>query len=366
MVLLPAALLASALACDGRTPLEVLPPLDEIPADLAAVTFTVQGRPTAPYVMLELRHPGGFTGFVAVNGEGRPVWLFRTTGSPFGFTRRANGNFVLLDSERGLVEVMPSGEVVRELAQQVRPGRRMHHDVTATSRNTILFIAEEWQQHGGVQVNGEAVWEWAPEAGTVTKRWSAFDHLDPALDAGARSRPDDWLHANSIAEGARGNVLLSLHFLDQVISIAPGLGAIEWRLGGTRATVGVDEAFSGQHTAREVATSRILLFDHGFDRSVERYSRAVELEMAGDNARVVWQWRPPRDNWARVISSAQRLAGGSTLVGFGTPRDMPAGATGPIEVYDVARDGRVLWHLEIGGAVSSMYRATPVYSLQRQ
>lgn len=363
------ALLAGGLAavlsgCDTATPFE-LPPLMDLPPDLAAVTFTASGRPTTPHVMLELRHPEGFSGFVAVNAAGAPVWFFRTRGSPFSFTRRSSGNFVLLDSERGLVEVTPAGAVVRELAQQERPGRRMHHDVAATDDNTVLFIAEEWQQHDGELINGEAIWEWQPETGMVVKRWSAFDHLDPLLDTGARSRSDDWLHANSIAVGSRGNILLSLHFLDQVISLAPAFSAIESRIGGVRATIAVDDPFSGQHTVHETGDARLLLFDNGFDRTDERYSRVVEYEIEGSTARAVWMWRPERDNWARVISSARRLPGGTTLVGFGTPHDRPAGSTGPIEVYEVGPNGAVMWHLEISGAVSSMYRATPVTSFSQ-
>ena len=37
------------------------------------------------------------------------------------------------------------------------------------------------------------------------------------------------------------------------------------------------------------------------------------------------------------------------------------GSTGPIEVYEVTQAGEVAWHLEVGGAVSSMYRATPLF-----
>jgi hypothetical protein len=314
--------------------------------------------------MLEIRHPNGFRGFVAVDGAGRPVWYFRTVGSPFSFTRRGNGNFVLLDSERGLVEVSPSGSVVRALAQEARPGRRMHHDVTATPSGTVLFLAEERRIMDAQEVTGEAVWEWFPESGTVHRRWSAFDHLDWALDRGERSVPEDWLHANSIRLGAAGNLLMSLHFLNQVISIVPdqeGFGSIEWRLGGVRATLPVDEPFSGQHTAQEVGPDRVLLFDNGYERQEERYSRAVEYGIEGARAVVAWQWRPPRDNWARVISGARRLPNGNTLVGFGTPADAELGSTGPIEVYEVDPDGGIVWHLLVEGEVSSMYRATPVF-----
>ncbi len=348
-------------ACgDGPSAPEFRPPI-ELPPDLAAVTFVAEGRPTAPYTLLEIRQQEGFRGFVAVNGDGRTVWFYRTAGSPLGATRRANGNFVFLDHERGLLEVTVAGDVVRELAQEARPGRFIHHDVTATPRNTILFIAEDARPWGDSLLTGDAVWEWSPESGAVVRRWSAFDHLDPDADRGSRSRASDWLHANSLSVGARGSVLLSLHFLDQVVSIAPDFGGLDWRLGGVGATIAVDDPFSGQHTAAEIEPGRVLLFDNGFDRVDEPYSRAVEYELGQETAHKVWEWRPETDNWARVISSARRLPNGNTLVAFGTRSDPALGSTGPIEVYEVTRGGDVVWHLVLGGEIGSMYRATPLF-----
>ncbi|MFW6090058.1 MAG: aryl-sulfate sulfotransferase [Gemmatimonadota bacterium] len=336
------------------------PPLAELPPDLADIDFVAEGRPTAPYALLEIRQEDGFRGFVAVNGDGEPVWFFRTEGNPAGATRRANGNFVFVEG-RGLVEATVEGDVVRVLPQEDRPGRFIHHDVTATPQNTVLFIAQETRPWGDTAVTGEAVWEWHPESGDVVQRWSAFDHLDPEIDWGPRSRPSDWLHANSLSVGPRGNVLLSLHFLDQVLSISPDFDGLEWRLGGIRATNPVDDPFSGQHTAVEVLPARVLLFDNGFAREEERYSRAVEYELRDGTARKIWEWRPERDNWARVISSARRLPNGNTMVAFGTREDPRLGTTGPIEVYEVTRAGAVVWHLSLGGDIASMYRATPLF-----
>lgn len=359
-----AVLLAFATtACDSPVaPLR--PPITDLPPDLAALTFTTTGSPTLPFTMLEVRTSNSFNGFVAIDGAGRPVWYFRTVGGPLSFTRRANGNFVVLDSQRGLFEVSPDGDVVHFLAQETSPGRHIHHDVLATAQNTILLIAEEWREWNGQPLSGEAIWEWVPETGETTRRWSAFDHLDPVVDRGPRSRPDDWLHANSLSRGPRGNLLLSLHFLNQVLSITPDFQSLEWRLGGIRASIPVDDPFSGQHTAAEVSANRVLLFDNGFEREDERYSRAAEYEIRGDHAVLSWQWRPQRDNWARVISGAHRLSNGNTLVAFGTPRDLPPGSTGPIEVYEVTRAGRVVWHVAVDGRVSSIYRATPLARFQ--
>ena len=337
------------------------PPLTSLPADLAAVTFKTEGTPTAPYTVLELNQPGGFTGFVIVNGEGHPVWFFRTKAGTGGFTRRVNGNFIFLDLGGGLTEVNVDGDTVHLLPQEAAPGRRMHHDVTTTSQNTILFIADDWQTWKDSLMNGAALWEWNPEAGSAIKRWSSFDHLSPDSDWGSRSVRNDWLHPNSLRIGPRGNAVLSLHYLNQVISITPDFAGIEWRLGGVRHTIPVSDPFSGQHSVQEIESGHVLLFDNGIERTVERYSRALELEIVGDSSRKVWQWRPVIDNWALVISSARRLSNGNTLIGFGLSKNPASGATGPIEAYEVTAMGDIAWHITIGGAVNSMYRATPLY-----
>ena len=336
-------------------------PLTSVPPDLAGITFEAEGRSTAPYTLLELRQTDGFSGFVAVNSSGLSVWYFRTVGSPFGTARRANGNFVFLDSEDGVKEVTPEGDVVSQVPQEARPGRWIHHDVTATPDNTILFIAEAARPWPDTLVTGEALWEWTPETGALAERWNSFDHLDPEVDRGKRSRASDWLHANSVSVGPRGSILVSLHFLNQVISIAPDFQTLDWRLGGVGATIDVADPFSGQHTAAELFPGRVLVFDNGFERVDERYSRAAEYQLGADAAELVWEWRPERDNWARVISSARRLPQGNTLVSFGTRSDSVLGTTGPIEVYEVTVDGDVVWHLTVGGDVASMYRATPLF-----
>ena len=129
----------------------------------------------------------------------------------------------------------------------------MHHDVVTAPSGAVLFLGRDRRLVDDTLVAGEAIWEWDPETGAQTRLWSSFDHLSPRNDRGPRYRATDWLHANSLSFGPRGNVLVSLHHLNQIISIAPGYGSLEWRLGGTNATIEVpdSERFSGQHTATD-------------------------------------------------------------------------------------------------------------------
>ncbi len=341
--------------------LSIWAPLPDLPADLAAIKLTTEGQTTAAYTLLELGSTGGFNGFVIINSDGQPVWFFRTTGSPSGFVRRSNGNFVFLDTGAGLLEVTPGQSVVHSLPQQLKPGRGMHHDLSLSNDNTILFLAHEWGAHRDTLINGAAIWEWNPENGSEKKRWSSLDMLDTSLDRGGRSVDEDWLHENSLSLSPAGNIIISFHFLNQIVSLSPDFQKIQWRFGGTRRTIAVTDSFSGQHTGQEIAPNHILMFDNGFERTVEKFSRTVEFEISDSSANVVWQWRPERDNWARVIGGARRLPNGNTFVTFGVPKDQPPGSTGPIEAYEVTLAGKVVWHLTVSGTVGFMYRATPLF-----
>lgn len=332
-----------------------------LPAELAQLRLTATGTPTTPLVMLAVFRPDGFRGQVAVDAAGEVVWYWRGQGVAYGMARRANGDFVFLDQLRGLVQVTPAGAVVRELAQDGGRGE-MHHDVIATPDNTLLVIAFDRRSAGGAPLLGDAVWEWSPEAGTMARRWTSWEHFSPERDRGPRhGQGGEWLHANALALGPRGNLLVSVHYWNQVFSVAPGWGPVEWRLGGVNATIPVPagEEFTGQHTAREVAPGRVVMFDNRHEQ--RGTSRAVELDITGPAARRVWEWRPARPNFAAVVSSARRLPGGNTLVGFGTSAGL-AGASGPIEVYEVTPEGATAWHLAVDGP-QVMFRAEPLSTL---
>ena len=332
-----------------------------LPDDLLQTTLTTAGTPTSPLTMLELN--GAFQGFVAVDGAGHPVWRWRTHGAPQGFTRRANGNFVFNDLGFGLFEVTVDGDVVHELPPLPAGARVPHHDVIATPANTILFIAQETRG----TITGDCIWEWNPECGQAAQRFSVFDFYDPAVDWAARSLSYDWVHANSLALGNHGNVILSLNWLDQVISIAPNWKSIEWKAGGRASTFAFDAgaSFQGQHTAAVLPNGHLLMFDNGRDRVGDlRYSRGLELALdrRAGTARTVWSFRPTPDIYAPYVGAARRLPSGNTLVFFGLPGGFKGGATGPLAGYEVRPDGSVAWTITVNN-VKTVYRATPMSSI---
>jgi hypothetical protein len=340
-----------------------------LPADLASLQFEATGQPTDDVFMVEVRGTSGFNGLVAVDEHGTVVWYYRTAGSPQGATKRANGNYVINDLGTGLREVSPNGDVVHTLDYDFL-GPTPHHDVIATPANTLLFISQDFRTPPGKPtIWGEAIYEWSPETGAVVKRWSAWDWYDPDLDWTPRSTNFDWMHANSLALGPHGNVVLSLNWLDQVISIAPDWSHIEWRLGGRTSTFALDSdaVFSGQHSASMPAEGRVLMFDNGRDRTgAGEFSRGLEirLDTMAHRGAVAWQFRPAAGNYAPFLGLARRLANGNTLVFFGLP-DGPFGdrvATGPISAYEARPDGSVAWKLLVNNAKSA-YRGWPLASI---
>jgi len=359
--------LENSSAAPVRTPLEI----GALPPNLAAATFTTTGTPTEPVAVIEITSATGLAGLLMVE-EGKIVGhLPISSGSLFGAARRANGQFVLLDPLHGLVVQNAAGEEIRRLplpsASVPTPYGRIHHDVIATPRNTILFIANETQLVGTDSIVGEALWEWTPESNAIVKRWSSFTELDWNTLKGSRSTPGNWLHGNGINFGPRGNVVMSLRNADHVISIAPDWSRIEWRLGGPTGTLTLPEADRswGQHYVSEPTAGRILVFDNGYDRPGAKFSRAIEyaIDPVARTATKVWEYRPAPDIYASLVGSARRLSNGNTVVLFG----MLAGqteSTGPIVAHEVSPNtGAVVWTLAAGGTLNRLYRLTPMRTI---
>lgn len=335
-----------------------------LPDDLAALRFDVTGTPSQPLAMLEIASP--FKGFVIVDETGAVVWYWRTIGSAQGFARLPNGDFLLNDTGVGLVEVTPAGAVVRAMSFSSAT-YAAHHDVVATNHNSVLFIGHDQRAVNGVTYTGDGIWEWSFDTNAVAQRFSVFDWYDPALDWGNRSSKSDWVHANSLAIGPHGNVLLSLNWLDQVISISPDFASIEWRLGGRNSTFvqDSDAVFLGQHNAQPLGEDRVLMFDNGRDRGTpEPYSRGLEvrLDTVTHTAHKAWEFRPAPRIYAPIIGAVNRLSSGNTTVSFGTSATSFPGSTGPIRMFEVDPTGQQVWTLTVSGA-SSMYRGTPLASI---
>ncbi|HUR91088.1 MAG TPA: aryl-sulfate sulfotransferase [Gemmatimonadaceae bacterium] len=349
-----------------------------LPADLAEIELQEIGTPTAPVSLVEIAAAnGGFTGLLMVE-RAKIVGYIRVPGALFGATRRANGEIVVVHPTLGLSRHRPDGSVIDQLTQPPAgvSYRRIHHDVTATPSNTLLFIANDTATIDGVPVVGEGLWEWTPETGAIVKRWSAFTHLDWRTERGppgSRSVAGNWLHGNGIKHGPRGNVVMSLRNISQVISIAPDFSTVEWRLGGANPTIPLPEAdrFFGQHYVSEPALNRILVYDNGFARpgcttptDAACFTRAIEYDIdpTSKTATRRWEYRHTPKLYADLVGSAVRVSNGNTVVLFGMrSEDAPASERTAVEVTEASV---VRWRLNfLSSNPTRIYRVTPAASL---
>jgi hypothetical protein len=333
-----------------------------LPADVAELQFThVTGTSTSPLYLIEIMITNnGFFGALIVDGEGRVVWYWRGTEWINGMDRRANGNFIALEEQAGLIELTPDLREVRRLPNGAnQPWGQIHHDVIATPQNTVYFLARERTVIRDTTVVGEALWEWNPETGITNKRWVSFDHMDWDTERAPQSAPNNWLHSNSLHIGPRGNVVISHRNLDQVISIRSDFQELEWRLGGPGATItpAPEDRFFGQHSAQEVAPNRVLLFDNGFVRpNLEAWSRVMEfaIDPASGTATKVWEFRPSPDINAVRVGATNRLPNGNTTASFGWGQGFP------IAIFELNQDQSVKFQLEASDMMNRMYRARPI------
>lgn len=336
-----------------------------LPAQLMTLDYTVSGESTFPLLMVPIRNVEGWSGQVAIETEdGAIVWYAEAPGGTLVAAPVPGTNDIVFITNgfpgdagpNGIMRVAPDGSVVAFLQQSGAAFGQIHHDMTPVDDERVYFIAYDTRTVRDTVVNGEAVWEWNARTGAVTKRWSSWDFIDWDTERDPAAAPSGWLHANSIAVGSRGNVILSFRTLSQVISIAPDFQSLEWRMGGPGATVGLsaDDRFINQHSASETADGRVLLFDNRGGGPSNDRSRSLELEIDGDTAYAVYSHEPDPPISALLRGGAYRLPSGNTLSIF-TAFELGIHETNPAE--------EVVWSLTGEPTLALQFRASPRMSI---
>jgi Arylsulfotransferase (ASST) len=223
----------------------------------------------------------------------------------------------------------------------------------------------------------QVVWEWRIWDHLVPPGESPADHpglIDPNyVTTGTYSV--DWTHANAVAyNAALDQVLLSVRnfsefwIIDHSTTTAQAAGHsggklgrggdLVYRYGNPRAYgLSVPQQLYGQHNAQWIASGlpgggHFLVFNNG-DAKARPYSTVVELvpPVRDDGSYVydpaagygpaepVWQYTatPPESFFAPIISGAQRLASGNTLV--------TSGPTG--HFFEVTSTGQTVWSYDV-------------------
>ena len=367
-----------------------------LPEALATLEFSAQGKPSSDLVLLDHRDEEQAY-IVVIDDESNIVWYYASPNpiadTPYGLQaiqQKTNYNLVYYLGRPPLPcclrEITPAGEIVDSLSYSDFDGIP-HHDHIVLSDNTILYLA--WTNriiddtaNGGESetvVEGDALRIWDQNTGITHEIWNAFDALstDTRLNwttnpvatmpgtpsVGENLKPIHWTFGSSLSIGPRGNYILALKGLNQIISIAPDLQSIEWKLGGPDS----DFMFSditdqpyNFHTVSQLPNGNILVFDNGLDRPEGEggeFSRALELKLDHERliAKKVWEYRPDPDVFARLRSSAFRLSNGNTFINFDT---------NPRSIIEVAPNGTEVWKVEMSGPrLVASYRAYPFTSI---
>jgi hypothetical protein len=175
----------------------------------------------------------------------------------------------------------------------------------------------------------------------------------------------DYAHCNSIETDGDTAYILSSRNMDEITKISRSDGRIIWRFGGkhNQFTILGDSGFSHQHFVSRLSNGNILMFDNGnFGPGLTSYSRAVEFKIDEQlkTATKVWEFRHTPDVFAQGAGSAQRLANGNTLIGWGGYL--------ALALTEVRPDGSTALEMEMtdatGGPVFYSYRAVKDSQLQ--
>jgi hypothetical protein len=295
------------------------------------------------------------------------------------------------------------------------PDHQQHHDVRWLPSGHVLLVAWEkrtaaealaaGRDPATIPANGQ-IWvdhlvEVDPATNAIVWTWRLWDHLLPPgaspadhpelVDPNAWATPSsDWTHVNAVDYNpALDQVMISVRNHHEVWVIDHGTTTTEaaGHAGGRRGKGGDllyrwgnpknygfpdSPQLFGQHNAHWIETGlpgagEVLVFNNG-DRNTRPFSTVVQFSTSVQPNGLYtldpqtgflptgpsWQWvaNPPTSVFAAIVSSAERLPSGNTLV-----CDGPAG-----HIFEVTSAGDTVWSYLITGSTGQtpilVFRAT--------
>ena len=256
-----------------------------------------------------------------------------------GKTLAQGGRFVDTGNWKGgaLLEADWQGNVLWE----VRHPDHHHDGILLANGNVMLLCLTELpdeiarQVKGGVpgsEHEGKVHADYLVEmttAGDVVWEWRSWEHLDPDrhVIVNPQDRRSEWTHGNAVAELSDGNLAVSFREISTVVVVERRGGDVVWELG--------PPTLNNQHAPTPLANGNLLIFDNGTHRldAPAPFSRVIEVDMRSKE--VVWSYqdKPPAAFFSPMISNAQRLPNGNTLI--------CEGVFG--RLFEVTTEGEVVW-----------------------
>ena len=166
------------------------------------------------------------------------------------------------------------------------------------------------------------------ERGTkqVLFEWNSWGQV-PYEDQSYLEQRGEYAHVNSLFVDADGHIIISARGTSQVVKISRASGQVLWKLGGKSNQFAFrNDPYShlcGQHTATILENGNLLLFDNGqncwpVNPVRGELTRVVEyrIDELALEAELVWSYTQ-EGAYTTSQGSAQRLANGNTLIGWG-------------------------------------------------
>jgi hypothetical protein len=233
----------------------------------------------------------------------------------------------------------------------------LHHDMQRLPNGNTLVICLAIVDEPGISDKTllddcliEVDW-----AGNVVWEWHTYEHFDEFNFSDEAKQmisefAGDWAHANSvniIPENQHsnpiftpGNIIVSYRQLNTVVIIDRLSGEIVWKLGPNGSPT------IGQHHAHMIEQGRlgagnILIFDNGLAGGFPPVSRAFSrvLEVDPTTKSSIWQYNStysgfqPWDFFSPIVSGAQRLENGNTVITEGTKG----------RLFEITPEGELVW-----------------------
>ena len=338
--------------------------------DLAppALLITHRGEPRAPgLIFLGAKSGRGQDGPMIVDDFGNLVWFNAIGNRELATDFRVQsylGKPVLTWWQGRLIGGEGRGEgVIYDTAY--RPVRRVRagngliadlHEFELTPQGTALLliydaVKRDLRAVGGARkgvVVQAVVQEVDIATGLVVFEWHSLGNV--GLSESHEAVPKhggqwDYVHANSVAVDAGGELIVSARQTSAVYRISRQSGRILWRLGGSRSDfkLGPGTRFGLQHDARPQPDGTLTIFDNSAPPPQRKASRAItiRLDLERKTATLAQALKHPENLLSATQGGAQRLPNGGMFVGWGSRRYFTE--------YDAA--GRVVLdgHFGIGG-----------------
>lgn len=299
----------------------------------------------------------------AVDADGNIRW-YSTLYSRHTFVQLSNGHLLIQNRTNGnkgsynvLSETDYLGRIYRRYRFSDKLGKSsleqyitaVHHDALELPNHNLLVTIS-----GGDKYAEDVIAEIDYKTGKTVKVID-FKKLLPSSmyrnysSTTTKGGKIDWLHMNSLYYDQKtGNLLVSARNQDITMSINYKSGKINWIYSGKKKSSWSKKYRSklltpakgttitgGQHDLTLLSSKngklKVLLYDNNIDvtngnaKTSGKYSQAVQytIDTKKKTIKQTWSYGKSlgKDNFTRVIGSAQRLSNGNTLIDFGYKHD---------------------------------------------